>query len=71
VKDFGAFDDEPIPIFCDNQSSIKITQNLVFHTRIKHIKVCYHFIREKVLSKEIDLNQVPIKNQIVDNLPSP
>jgi len=56
VKDFGVFFYELIPIFCDNQRSIKITQNLVFHTRTKHIKVYYHFIREKVLSKEIDLN---------------
>jgi hypothetical protein len=56
VKDFGVFDDKVIPIFCDNQSSIKLTQNLVFHARTKHIKVYYHFIREKMLSKEIYLN---------------
>jgi hypothetical protein len=56
VKDFGVFDDEAIPIFCDNQSSIKLTQNLVFHASTKHIKVYHHFIREKMLSKEIYLN---------------
>jgi len=34
--------------------------------RTKHIKVHYHFIREKVLAKEIDLIHISTKNQVVD-----
>jgi hypothetical protein len=38
----------PTLIYCDNQSCIKISENLVFHDRSKHIDILYHFIREYV-----------------------
>jgi hypothetical protein len=31
-------------IHCDNESSIKLLKNPVFHDRSKHIKIRYHFI---------------------------
>jgi hypothetical protein len=49
--------DAPIVIYCDNISSI-LVNNLVYYVRTKHIEVHYHFIREKVLAKEIDLIHV-------------
>jgi hypothetical protein len=30
---------EPTLIHCDNQSCVKLTKNLVFHDRSKHIKI--------------------------------
>jgi hypothetical protein len=35
-------------ILCENQSYIKITENLLFHDRSKHIEICYHYIRDMV-----------------------
>ncbi len=58
--------DAPIVIYCDNISSILLANNLVYHARTKHIEVHYHFIREKVLAKEIDLIHVSIENQVAD-----
>ena len=49
---------ESMSLLCENQSSIKIAHNLVFHARTKHIEVHYHFVRERVLSKEVDLSRV-------------
>ena len=37
-----------------------------FHARTKHIEVHYHFIREKVLSGEIDLEYVNTEEQVAD-----
>ena len=31
-------------IHCDNQSCIKMTENPVFHDKLKHIEVRYHYI---------------------------
>jgi hypothetical protein len=31
-------------VHCDNQSCIKLTENLVFHERSKHIDMRYHYI---------------------------
>eukprot|EP00253_Pinus_taeda_P030305 PITA_30305 len=44
---------EVIVIKCDNQSSIKLANNPVFHKNTKHIDTQFHFVREKVQSKEI------------------
>jgi len=58
--------DAPVVIYCDNISSILLGNNLVYHARTKHIEVHYHFIKEKVLTKEIDLIHVSTKDQVVD-----
>ena len=34
-----------------NQSSIALSKNAEYHTRIRHIKVKYHFIRWAVINK--------------------
>jgi hypothetical protein len=35
-------------IHCDNQSCIKLFENLVFHDKSKHIEIIFHFIRDRV-----------------------
>ncbi len=55
-----------VVIYCDNINSILLANNLVYHVRTKHIEVHYHFIREKVLTKEIDLIHVNTENQVAN-----
>jgi hypothetical protein len=45
-----------------------IVHNPEFHNRTKHINVRYHFLRQKVESKEILLAYLPTDNQIADAL---
>jgi len=64
LSDLGQSVDAPIIIYCDNISSILLANNSVYHARTKHIEVHYHFIREKVLTKEINLIHVSTKDQV-------
>ena len=45
-------------IFCDNQSYVKLTENLVFHDKLKHIDIKLHYIRDMVQSGEVKLQYV-------------
>jgi len=58
--------DAPDVIYCDSIHSILLANNPVYHVKTKHIEVHYHFTREKVLAREINLIHVSIENQIVD-----
>jgi hypothetical protein len=35
-------------IWCDNQSCMKLSENLVFHDRSKHIEIRYYYIKDMV-----------------------
>jgi len=52
----------------DNQGAIALGKNPVHHSRTKHIDIKYHFIREKVLNKEINLKYCPTQDMIADTL---
>ncbi len=60
--------DALIVIYCDNISNILLANNPVYHVKTKHIEVHYHFIKEKVLAREISLIHVSTKDQVVDIL---
>ena len=38
----------PIKVYCDNQNTISMKKNHVFHNRSKHIYIRHHFIRDLV-----------------------
>ena len=47
-----------MPIYCNNVSNMQLTHNPVFHASTKHIEVHYHFVREWVLSGDVELRYV-------------
>jgi hypothetical protein len=71
LKDLHEEVSDPMVIYSDNLSSIQLTKNPVFHTRTKHIEVHYHFVREHVLSGEVELQYVPTDRQTADIFTKP
>ncbi|XP_020689440.1 uncharacterized protein LOC110104604 [Dendrobium catenatum] len=62
---------QPTPIYCDNQSAIAIAKNPVFHARTKHIEIDYHFIREHLSNTNIQIHHISSKDQVADILTKP
>ena len=46
-------------IYYDNLGNVQLAKNPVFHARTKHIEVHYHFVRDRVLFGEVELQYVP------------
>ena len=51
----------------DNKSVIELAKNPTFHDRSKHIDTRYHFIRECVEGKDVELAHVKTNDQIADD----
>jgi hypothetical protein len=58
----------PTVIYCDNQSCIKLSENLVFHDQSKHIEIRYHFIRDYVQRGAVELQYISTEEQFADIL---
>lgn len=58
-------------LWCDNSGAIALATNPVFHNRTKHVEVDVHFIREKVLAKQVEVSYVPAVDQVADIFTKP
>jgi hypothetical protein len=63
--------DEPIPFYCNNTSAISISKNLVMYSKRKHVPTKYHFLREQFAEKNIRVEYVGTKEQVVDIFTKP
>jgi hypothetical protein len=63
--------DDPIPIYCDNTSSINISKNQVILSKPNHIPIKYHFLWEQVVEKNIIVEYVVTKEQVEDIFTKP
>ncbi|GKA96300.1 hypothetical protein Tco_1097696 [Tanacetum coccineum] len=65
LTDYG-FDFNKISLYCDSKSAIALSCNTVQHSRTKHNTVCYHFIKEQVENKVVELYFVKTTYQLAD-----
>ncbi len=57
IEELG-FKQEHYVLYCDNQSAIHLGKNSTFHSRSKHIDVRYHWIRDVLSSKLLELEKI-------------
>ncbi|GKC46274.1 putative ribonuclease H-like domain-containing protein, partial [Tanacetum coccineum] len=55
-------------IYIDNESTICIVKNLVFHSKIKHIEIRHHFIRDSNEKKLIQMIKIHTDKNVADLL---
>jgi hypothetical protein len=66
VKDLGIYLYDPLVLWCDNVSALAIASNPIFHAHTKILKQVFHFIRERVLHKDLQVKFVSIVDQLAD-----
>ena len=66
LRDLCHEQDGATTIFCDNISTIALSNNFVFQKRTKNIDAKYHFIRELVNNSEIVFQHCKFKEQFAD-----
>lgn len=59
------------PIYCDNIGATYLCHNLVFHSRMKHIALDFHFVRQKIQQGELRVSHVTSVDQLADALTKP
>ena len=66
LKELGIYCSPTPCLWCDNLDATHLLVNPVFHARTKHIEIDYHFVRERVASKELEIRFVHLKDQVAD-----
>jgi len=70
LKDFG-INFKQVPLQCDHESVVKLTNNPVQHSRTKHINVCHHFIRDHQQKGDICIESIGTDDQLADIFTKP
>jgi hypothetical protein len=58
-------------IWCDNIGATYSAANPMFHGRMKHVEIDFHFVRERVARKLLDVRLVATNDQVVDGFMKP
>ena len=70
LKDYGIHLKQ-VPLYCDNESAIKIANNPVQHSKTKHIQIRHRFLRDHVMKEDIDIIRVNTEEQLADIFTKP
>jgi histone deacetylase 1/2 len=56
----------PSQLWCDNLGATYLSANPVFHARAKHIEIDFHFVRERVAKRLLEVRFIASNDQVAD-----
>jgi hypothetical protein len=66
LRELGVKSPHAAKLWCDNLGAKYLSANPVFHARTKHIEVDFHFVRERVSQRLLEIEFIPSGDQIAD-----
>ena len=68
IGDLGVVptEQDPIEIFCDNESAVALTKEPKDHGKSKHIERKYHFVRRKVEEGYVIVKDIRSEDNLAD-----
>jgi histone deacetylase 1/2 len=58
LRELGLVMSRPPSLWCDNIGATYLSVNPVFHACTKHIEIDYHFMREQVAKKALEIHHI-------------
>ena len=65
LRDYG-LNMKKIPLYCYSESAVRICHNPMQHSKIKHIALIYHFIKDYVEDGYVEIHFVWSSDQLAD-----
>jgi hypothetical protein len=70
LRDYG-YKFSKVPLLCDNESTIRMADNPVEHSRTKHIAIQYHVLRDHQQRGDIEIAYINTKEQLANIFTKP
>jgi histone deacetylase 1/2 len=71
LKELGVHHHPMAQLWCDNLGAKYLSYNPVLHARTKHIEIDFHFIRERVAKKLLEIRFISSNDQVADGFTKP
>ena len=71
LTELGLFLTSTLTIYCDNVGATYLSANPIFHSRMKHLALDFHFVRQNVQSGALRVAHISTHDQLADALTKP
>lgn len=71
MTELGVYLPSAPTVYCDNIGATYLCANPVFHSRMKHIAIDYHFVRGQIQNGQLRVTHVSSHDQLADGLTKP